>query len=173
MMCAIQITSRTLIISFPLNKRQRFVAFCCSLEPGQSPFLQFISQVRFNLHYFHNSCNYPDASCWKDLIWNIFPTISLPLSVALTSHRWETAILTCGELFSFRLAWVLSSILTPQSWVPSGFIYIAFTQYRRPAPLTYADLCFSLASVLQLKMSTTVLTLNLGKSVTGSLKPAG
>lgn len=36
-------------LSFPLNKWQRFMAFCCSLEVGQRLFLQFISQVHFNL----------------------------------------------------------------------------------------------------------------------------
>lgn len=92
------------------------------------------------------ACNFQDG------------TFSLPLIVALTSHRWETAILTCGELFSLRLAWVLSSILTPQSWVPSGFIYIAFTQYRSPAPLTYADLCWKRWRSLTLPLSCISLT---------------
>lgn len=115
------------------------------------------------------------------LVWNIFPTISLPLSVT------NIAPLRDGDID-------LRGAFQPQTGL-SAFQYTNTTELSSKRIHLYCiyaiqrtfliDLCWfmlekvalahiaSLASVLQLKMWTTGLTLNLGKSITGSLKPAG
>lgn len=71
-----------------------------SLEPGQSPFLQFISQIYFNLHYFHNFSNHWDALCWKRKrrLPLTFRTEHFPNNFTPFKRRSNTAPLRDGDI---------------------------------------------------------------------------